>query len=196
LRTQTQNPKLTWRLGGLLVLSALGLGAFASPAAAQDSGGVTDGGDTTTTTTTSGSKAKLAKDGTAIPPANAPRRVKRAIRAANDIIDKPYRYGGGHSRWRDRGYDCSGTASYALGKFGARLIKRPKPSGAFMRWGRRGKGKWITAFANRGHMFLVIAGLRLDTSMVPGNGPGWSTDVKAGKVNGPYKKRTKGRFNR
>ena len=52
--------------------------------------------------------------GTALAPAQAPPAVKRAIWAANQLRSKPYRYGGGHASFRDRGYDCSGTVSYAL----------------------------------------------------------------------------------
>lgn len=116
-------------------------------------------------------KAKLRK-GRAIPPRNAPRRVKKAIRAANKIRRKPYKYGGGHGRWNDSGYDCSGAVSYVLRAAGA--LKRPLDSGGLSRWGRRGKGKWITVYAHGGHAYAMIAGLRWDTSMVPGDGPGWS----------------------
>lgn len=182
-RTFEARPRKGCAALGLAICSAA-LIVFPTPAIAG-SGGV----DTTQTPpTVPGGKAKLV-DGLAVPPEGAPPKVVRAIEAANQIIDKPYRYGGGHARWRDRGYDCSGTASYALGKFGARLIKRPMSSGEYETWGERGKGAWITAYANPGHMFLVIAGLRLDTSTVPGNGPGWSRNVKAGMINGPYKVR-------
>ncbi len=116
--------------------------------------------------------AKRAKivDGVAIPPTDAPARVKNAIAAANRIITKPYVYGGGHKLYRgnalssslDRGYDCSGTVSHAL--CGGRFLKSPLDSGSFMRWGDRGKGRWITVYTNPGHAYVVIAGLRLDTS--------------------------------
>ncbi len=109
-------------------------------------------------------KAKIV-NGKAIAPANAPARVKRIIRAGNRIIGKPYIYGGGHKTFKtlDRGYDCSGTVSYALR--GARLIKSPMTSGGLMDWGRPGTGKWLTVYAHGGHTYLVVAGLRLDTSM-------------------------------
>ena len=109
-----------------------------------------------------GSKAKLLPDGTAAAPADAPRAVKKAIWAANRLQDKPYKYGGGHARVEDNGYDCSGTVSYAL--IHAGLLDSPLPSGPFMGWGARGKGKWITVYATGGHAYAVIAGLRLDTS--------------------------------
>ena len=95
-------------------------------------------------------------------PAAPYRTIQNAIFAANRIQDKPYIYGGGHSRFQDRGYDCSGTVSYAL--LAAKLIKSPLDSSSFMRWGASGKGSWITVYTNPGHAFAVIAGLRLDTS--------------------------------
>ena len=117
--------------------------------------------------------AKRAKivNGLAIPPAGAPVRVKRAIAAANRIVRKPYVYGGGHKPYSarsaraaslDRGYDCSGTVSFAL--YGGGFLRSPLDSGSFMRWGLPGKGRWITVYTNPGHAYAVIGGLRLDTS--------------------------------
>jgi hypothetical protein len=109
-----------------------------------------------------GAVAQLLPDGSAAAPADAPAEVQNAIFAANRIQDKPYIYGGGHGKFEDRGYDCSGTVSYAL--HGGALLKSPLDSGSFMRWGAKGKGAWITVFTNPGHAYAVIAGLRLDTS--------------------------------
>jgi hypothetical protein len=130
-------------------------------------------------------KAKIV-NGYAIPPKDAPRRVKKAIEAANEIVDKPYRYGGGHASVEDRGYDCSGTVSYAL--IGANLLKSPLDSGSFMSWARKGKGKWISVYAHGGHAYAVIAGLRLDTGsrdpngarygQEPGSGPRWNKTMR------------------
>jgi hypothetical protein len=112
--------------------------------------------------TVPGTEAKLLPDGTAAAPADAPAPVQQAIWAANRIQDKPYEYGGGHAKIEDNGYDCSGTVSYALHHAG--LLETPLHSGAFMRWGAKGRGEWITVFTNPGHAYAVIAGLRLDTS--------------------------------
>jgi hypothetical protein len=111
--------------------------------------------------TVPGSKARL-RGGQAAAPENAPAAVKRAIWAANQLHSKPYRYGGGHASFVDRGYDCSGTVSYALG--GGGLLKSPISSSDFRRYGEGGRGKWITVYARNGHTFAVIAGLRLDTT--------------------------------
>jgi hypothetical protein len=133
-----------------------------------------------------GSDATLV-NGKAVPPADAPPRVVRAIEAANEIVrGRSYCLGGGHSKWRSRCYDCSGTVSYALGRHGARVIRSPMPSGDFMRWEEPGRGAWITTYANEGHMYAVIAGLRLDTSMTAGEGPGWSEQMRSGRG---YRKR-------
>jgi hypothetical protein len=138
-----------------------------------------------------GSKAKLLPSGLARPPANAPAAVKRAIQAANSIDDTSYCLGGGHRNWRSRCYDCSGAVSYVLGPQGARILNSPLPSGDFRSWGEAGRGGWITVYYNGGHAFVEIAGLRFDTSQPDDGqeGPGWSKDVKAGLVNGPFKKR-------
>jgi hypothetical protein len=121
-------------------------------------------------------KAKLVH-GKAIPPSDAPRRVVGVIEAANEIRKKPYKYGGGHGDWHDRGYDCSGAVSYAL--HGGDLLRHPLDSSGLAKWGRRGKGDWITVYAHSGHAYAVIAGLRWDTSMVPGDGPGWSEERRS-----------------
>jgi hypothetical protein len=141
--------------------------------------GASSGGTEVPTTPVPGSKAKLAKDGTAIPPADAPEEVVAAIEAANEIEDKPYEYGGGHGSWKDNGYDCSGAVSYALR--GAGVLDSPLDSSGFMKWGERGKGSWITVYSNPGHAYAVIAGLRWDTSMTDGDGPGWSEEMRPGK---------------
>jgi hypothetical protein len=121
-------------------------------------------------------KAKLV-NGRALAPLNAPPAVRKVIAAANRIRTRPYIYGGGHGRWWDRGYDCSGAVSFAL--HGGRLLASPLPSGSLMRWGSTGAGRWITVYANAGHAYAVIAGLRWDTSGTGGNGPRWSTEQRS-----------------
>jgi cell wall-associated NlpC family hydrolase len=116
--------------------------------------------------------ATLSPDGrTAIAPEGAPPQVQAAVAAANRITDKPYRYGGGHGRVRDSGYDCSGAVSYVL--HGAGLLRRARDSRGLMSWRRRGPGRWITVYANRGHAYVVLAGLRFDTSGRGESGPRW-----------------------
>ena len=108
------------------------------------------------------SKAHLNSDGTASAPANAPASIKAVIAAGNRIAFKPYIYGGGHGSWNDSGYDCSGSVSYAL--HGANLISSPEDSTELESYGSPGRGRWITIWANSGHTYMYVAGLRFDTS--------------------------------
>ena len=109
-----------------------------------------------------GPRARVLSNGSAVAPRDAPAAVKRVILAGNEIAKFPYKWGGGHGAWRDNGYDCSGSVSFALA--GARLLNRPLTSGAFASWGEDGPGDWITIYANGGHVFMLVAGLRFDTS--------------------------------
>ena len=159
----------------VIAVAAMATTCAAAAPAGADSGGV---GPNSHPTSGRPGQATIVH-GKAVAPADAPPRVERAIAAANRIVKgKPYCYGGGHGDWEARCYDCSGSVSYALGDRGARLIDAPMPSGSFMNWGRSGRGRWITVFANGGHMYAVIAGLRLDTSMTKGDGPGWSRQMR------------------
>ncbi len=123
-----------------------------------------------------GPRAKVLRNGSAVAPRNAPEAVKRVILAANEIAKFPYKWGGGHGAWRDNGYDCSGSVSFALA--GAGFLKSPLTSGAFARWGEAGPGDWITIYANSGHMFMLVAGLRFDTSGRGRAGTRWQPAVR------------------
>jgi cell wall-associated NlpC family hydrolase len=128
--------------------------------------------------------ATILPTGYAAAPASAPQEVKDAIAAANEIVGKPYVYGGGHNtKFLSRGYDCSGTVSYAL--HGGSLLTSPLDSGSFMKWGDKGPGSWITVYTNPGHAFAVIAGLRLDTSAAGdptgAKGPRWRPVLRSTK---------------
>jgi cell wall-associated NlpC family hydrolase len=116
-------------------------------------------------------RARITSDGLAVAPADAPEAVKQVIAAGNEIAKKPYRYGGGHGDWSDSGYDCSGSVSYAL--HGAGLLNRPKDSGELMSWRFSGRGTWITVYANSGHVYMKVAGLRFDTSGLDADGTRW-----------------------
>jgi hypothetical protein len=123
-------------------------------------------------------KARIGRDGKAIAPADAPARVKAVIAAANRIHDKPYKWGGGHGRWEDTGYDCSGSVSYALR--GGNFVTSSMPSGGYMSWKAPGQGRWITTYSNSGHMYMVVAGLRFDTSGASARkGSRWTTQMRS-----------------
>jgi hypothetical protein len=157
-------------------MAVLSLGTPAGASASCGGGGVTPAEIDICTPTP---KARLLDNGMLIPPKSAPARVKAVIAAANRIRSKPYIYGGGHARWWDRGYDCSGSVSYAL--HGGDFLDSPLPSGPFASWGEPGQGRWITVFTNPGHAYALIAGFRWDTS---GNtdgktGPSWHPDIRS-----------------
>ena len=122
-------------------------------------------------------KATLLPTGLAVAPADAPRPVRRAIRFANQIVSLPYKLGGGHRLpWK---MDTRTTApAPSAGRFTAPgCCARRFPPASFRRWGAPGVGRWISVYYHGGHAFMTIAGLRLDTSQVPGSGPGWSTKM-------------------
>jgi hypothetical protein len=116
------------------------------------------------TKTVPGTVARLRTDGKAAIPRGAPKRVQALIAAANRIVGKPYKWGGGHARLADAGYDCSGAVSYAL--IGGGMLASPMVSGTLAKWQAAGSGKWLSIYANKGHVYLEVAGLRLDTSPV------------------------------
>ena len=151
------------------------------PAAPPATPGATGAADVQPTVP--GTEAKIV-DGLAAAPAAAPDAVKQAIWAANGIIGRPYRYGGGHAHgFTDRGYDCSGTVSFAL--HGGNLLDSPLDSSSFLHWGASGAGDWITVYTNPGHAYAVIAGLRLDTSAAGDpsglKGPRWRPSLRSSR---------------
>jgi cell wall-associated NlpC family hydrolase len=123
-----------------------------------------------------GPRARVLPNGSAVAPDEAPDVVKRVIMAGNAIAKFPYKWGGGHGAWRDDGYDCSGSVSFALAAAG--LLDRPLTSGLFMGYGEEGPGDWITIYANDGHMFMVVAGLRFDTSGRGRAGTRWQEEAR------------------
>ena len=166
-----------------------GSGAYASPGAATDAEVKAELREAraelskfrrflgTTAYLQTGPRARVLPNGTAVAPDDAPEAVKRVIQAGNAISKLPYKWGGGHGAWKDSGYDCSGSVSFALA--GAGLLEAPLTSGGFMTWGRSGPGKWITIYANEGHMYMVVAGLRFDTSGRARAGTRWQAESRS-----------------
>jgi cell wall-associated NlpC family hydrolase len=138
------------------------IGTAGGAAAPTGSTGQTGPPGSTGAPSGSGSLARIASDGLAQAPADAPAAVKQAIAAGNQLIGEPYLYGGGHASFSSSGYDCSGAVSYAL--HGANLLASPLDSSALELWGVSGAGQWITVYANPQHTYVEIAGIRLDTS--------------------------------
>jgi cell wall-associated NlpC family hydrolase len=166
--------------GPVYELTASGLVPFTPPLPADSSSNTLAGGTTATTSSVflpelpqlevPGSIAEEVQYNgldIAAAPENAPLVVQQIIWTANEIIGRPYVYGGGHRSFKSFGYDCSGLVSFAL--HGGELLSAPLDSGQFMQWGAPGQGQWMTILTNPGHAYLDIAGLRLDTS--PENDP-------------------------
>ena len=171
MRTNWHKLKLGIAVAGVLTALAVAPGT----AAADCGGGGLSPAETDICTPTA--KARLLDNGMLVPPKSAPLQVKQVIAAANRIRTKPYIYGGGHARWWDRGYDCSGSVSFAL--HGGEFIESPMPSGPMAKWGLPGLGRWITVYTNPGHAYAVIAGYRWDTSGDSGeSGPRWHEDLR------------------
>jgi cell wall-associated NlpC family hydrolase len=118
-----------------------------------------------------GAVGRVLADGRAVAPQDAPAIVRDVIRAGNVIAKTPYLWGGGHGSWSSTGYDCSGSVSFALA--GAGLLDSPLTSGGLAQWGAAGPGRWITIYANGGHVFMIVAGLRFDTGGIRGSGTRW-----------------------
>jgi len=172
LRNNKQKLKLGIAIGGVLTALAMAPGA----ASANCGGGGLSPAENDICTPTK--NARLLPNGRLVPPKSAPRKIKAVIAAANQIRTKPYVWGGGHSRWWDRGYDCSGAVSFAL--HGGRFLDSPLPSGPMESWGLSGEGRWISVYANSGHAYAVIAGVRWDTSGdASGTGPRWHADLRS-----------------
>jgi cell wall-associated NlpC family hydrolase len=134
--------------------------------------------DTGPTSDAAVSQADVLKNGIALPPIEAPEPVRQIIEAGNSIARTPYLWGGGHGKWQDKGYDCSGSVSYALASAG--LLNAPLDSGRLMGWGAPGKGKWVTIYTNPGHVYLVVAGVRFDTSGTRATGSRWQKSMRPG----------------
>jgi peptidoglycan hydrolase-like protein with peptidoglycan-binding domain len=121
--------------------------------------------------------ASIGADGLAVAPAGAPAAVVAIIEAGNAIAFMPYRFGGGHEAWKDTGYDCSGSVSFAL--HGAGLLDTPLSSYDFPTWGDGGPGQWVTIYANDSHAYMIVAGLRFDTSASKNGGSRWTAEPRS-----------------
>jgi cell wall-associated NlpC family hydrolase len=115
-------------------------------------------------------------NGIALPPLEAPGAIRQMIEAGNVIARTPYLWGGGHGKWLDTGYDCSGSVSFVLASAG--LLNAPLASGPLMSWGQPGPGKWVTIYSSPGHVYMEVAGVRFDTSGASRTGSRWQNDLR------------------
>jgi hypothetical protein len=192
-RSQAELPPLPKKLRARVVEPEAGsTGAAAPEAEPQDDPGLDDPGPKPTKPASSGgrkaggvlgevhgtstTRATALSNGVALPPLEAPEAVRQIIEAGNSIARTPYKWGGGHGKWQDTGYDCSGSVSFALAAAG--LLNSPLASGPLMSWGKPGPGKWVTIYANAGHVYLVVAGVRFDTSAPRETGSRWTNTMR------------------
>ena len=122
-------------------------------------------------------QATALPNGIALPPLEAPEAVRQMIEAGNVIARSPYKWGGGHGKWQDDGYDCSGSVSFVLASAG--YLEAPLASGPLMSWGEPGPGKWVTIYSHQGHVWMVVAGIRFDTSGARITGSRWQNELRS-----------------
>jgi len=122
-------------------------------------------------------QATALPNGIALPPLEAPAAVRQMIEAGNVIARSPYLWGGGHGKWVDKGYDCSGSVSFVLAAAG--YLEAPLASGPLMSWGEAGPGKWVTIYSHQGHVWMVVAGIRFDTSGARETGSRWQNEMRS-----------------
>jgi hypothetical protein len=122
-------------------------------------------------------RATALPNGIALPPLEAPEAVRQMIEAGNVIARSPYLWGGGHGKWVDKGYDCSGSVSFVLAAAG--YLESPLASGPLMSWGEPGPGKWVTIYTHEGHVWMVVAGIRFDTSGARETGSRWQNEMRS-----------------
>ena len=185
-------PPLPKKLRAKVVQPEAGATGAAAPEPVQDPG-LDDPGPKPTSPASSGGRrpsgvlgeasqrgtntATALSNGVALPPFEAPEAVRQIIEAGNSIARTPYKWGGGHGKWQDTGYDCSGSVSFALAAAG--LLDGPLASGPLMSWGKAGKGKWVTIYSNPGHVYLEVAGIRFDTSGARATGSRWQNELRS-----------------
>jgi hypothetical protein len=107
----------------------------------------------------------------ALIPAQAPPVVAALLIAGNELQDLPYGPAGHPDPRGAVNEDCSSTLNYVLYRAGIRPIAeilRENPlAQSYVHWGQPGPGRWVTIYSTTSpsdHVFIVIAGLRLDTS--------------------------------
>ncbi len=124
---------------------------------------------------TPGLRARLLPNGLAAAPASAPPAVREMIAAGNQIVGKPYRYGGGHGLPLSEigpAYDCSSSVEHLLYGAGLLPVTYGAASSQLESFGLPGPGRWVTLYADSDHVFMYVAGLRWDTHDAAGAGDG------------------------
>jgi hypothetical protein len=156
--------------------------AMCAPAAVEGVSAALEGAPVTP-----GDHAQLLPSGLAAAPAGAPLAVREIIAAGNQIVGKPYTYGGGHGLPLSEiapTYDCSSSVEHLLYGAGLLPVDYDAPSGTLESFGEPGPGRWVTLYANADHVFMYVAGLRWDTHNAAGpddgsTGIGWHPLIRS-----------------
>lgn len=118
---------------------------------------------------TPGTQTKILPSGLAAAGEEAPQAVKRMAAAGNRLFSASYLYGGAHGTSLDAlqpAYDCSSAVSYVL-HWGGVLGTSAEDSTALESYGQPGPGRYVSIYANAGHAFMYVGGLRFDTVEAP-----------------------------
>ena len=114
---------------------------------------------------TPGTQTKILPSGLAAAGEEAPQAVKKMVAAGNRLFSASYLYGGAHGTSLDTlqpAYDCSSAVSYVL-HWGGVLGTSALDSTELASYGQPGPGQYVSIYANAGHAFMYVGGLRFDT---------------------------------
>jgi hypothetical protein len=114
---------------------------------------------------TAGTRTRILPSGLAAAGEQAPAPVKDMVAAGNRLHGTAYLYGGAHGTSLDTlqpAYDCSSAVSYLL-HWGGVLPAGALDSTGLAGYSQPGPGRWVSIYANAGHAFMYVGGLRLDT---------------------------------
>jgi len=172
---------------GQTAASATDASALIPPSPAAQDPAVCAPAEPTGVPITSGGQAQLLPNGLAAAPADAPLAVQQIIAAGNQIVGKPYLYGGGHGLPLSEiapAYDCSSSVEHLLYGGGLLPVDYDAPSGTLESFGDPGPGRWVTIYASADHVFMYVAGLRWDTHNAAGPddgsaGIGWHPLIRS-----------------
>jgi hypothetical protein len=120
-----------------------------------------------------GERARLSPDDghVALIPTGVPPVVQAMLVAGNELQDLPYGPAGHPDPLGATSEDCSSTVNYVLYRSGMRplaeILRENPLAQDYVDWGDPGPGRWVSIYSTTeptDHVFMVIAGLRLDTS--------------------------------
>lgn len=176
-----------------IALAAIGLGAWLAYSALKGvslADAFTGKGDTLDPAAkiTADTQSAQSPTDSAVPGGSADLGGMETEQNRMNSLHQPYKWGGGHGSFDSDGpWDCSGAVSWLLHSMGL-LSGTPKTSTGFMTWGKGGRGKAFTVYANPSHVFIHMESGHYagqdwgTTNSTPGGGPGWHHHPTAGFI--------------